>query len=179
MTRNKAESQKLKAESGKVKAERRRLKVRRLKLQFAFVSTVFCFLICCTGPSDKTENTAQNSSPKFKQYYNQGEQLYVKHCSNCHQKDGSGLGRLYPPLNKSDYMNKNFEDVICLIRNGKKGELIVNGVSFNQPMPGVPTLTDLEIAEIATYIYNTWEHKRGITEVKDISKILTECPQPE
>lgn len=116
------------------------------------------------------------SSPKFKQYYRQGESLYAKHCSNCHQNDGTGLGRLYPPLNKSDYMANNFEDVICLIRAGKKGSMIVNGIEYNQPMPGIPALTDLEVAEIATYIYNSWSHKRGIIEVRDVSKVLAGCP---
>jgi hypothetical protein len=73
-------------------------------------------------------------------------------------------------------MEKNFKDVICLIRNGKKGELIVNGKTFNQPMPGIPTLTDLEIAEIATYIYNTWNHQHGIVEVTEVSQLLDSCP---
>ena len=105
----------------------------------------------------------------------QGEQLYGTHCSNCHQKDGSGLGRIYPPLDTSDYMENNFEAVICLIRHGITGEVIVNGNQFNQAMPGVPTLSDLEVAEIATYIYNTWSHERGLIEVKDASQILRAC----
>lgn len=117
----------------------------------------------------------EKSSMKFKQYHVQGEKLYLKHCSNCHQTDGSGLGRVYPPLDTSDYMENNFEDVICLIRHGKSGELIVNGQQFNQPMYGVPTLSPLEIAEIATYIYNTWSHERGIVEVTEVSKILDRC----
>ena len=117
----------------------------------------------------------KGSSAKFKQYYVHGEQLYIKHCSNCHQADGSGLGRVYPPLDTSDYMRKSFKDVLCLMRHGKSGELIVNGVQYNQAMPGVPTLTDLDIAEIATYIYNTWSHERGIVEVKEVSRLLTEC----
>jgi len=117
----------------------------------------------------------EKSSSKFRQYYVHGEQLYVKHCSNCHHKDGAGLGRVYPPLNTSDFMDNHFEEVICLIRFGKSGELFVNGRQFNQPMRGIPALSDLEIAEIATYIYNTWDHKRGLLEVKDISKILDDC----
>ena len=117
-----------------------------------------------------------NYDPKFRQYYVQGERLYSQHCSNCHQQDGSGLGKLYPPLNRSDFMKSNFEEVICLIRFGTKGELIVNGEKFNQPMQGVSTLSDLDIAEIATYIYNTWDHTRGLVDVKDVSKILSDCP---
>jgi hypothetical protein len=76
-------------------------------------------------------------------------------------------------------MKSHFKDVICLIRFGRKGELIVNGKQFNQPMPGLTTLSDLEIAEIATYIYNTWDHNRGLVDVKEVSKILAECPGQE
>jgi mono/diheme cytochrome c family protein len=134
--------------------------------------SLFCFLLSC---GDRDKATADRTDPKFQQYYNQGELLYQKNCANCHQKNGRGLGRLYPPLDSSDYMSKNFEDVICLMRYGKKGELTVNGVSFNQPMPGIPTLTDLEIAEIATYIYNSWSHERGLIDVNRITDLMKKC----
>ncbi|NJN42565.1 MAG: cytochrome c [Flammeovirgaceae bacterium] len=114
-------------------------------------------------------------SVKFEQYYVQGEQLYMTHCSNCHQVDGSGLGLLYPPIKESDFMDRNFEEVLCMMKNGRSGEITVNGKVFNQPMPGVPTLTNLEIAEIATYIYNTWDHKRGIVEVTSVNPIMENC----
>jgi cytochrome c551 len=137
---------------------------------FSFLLFVFCLLLFACNNKKSTP-----TDPKFQQYYNQGELLYQKNCSNCHQKDGSGLGRLYPPLDSSDFMANNFEDVICIIRYGKKGELVVNGVSFNQPMPGIPTLTDLEVAEIATYIYNSWSHEHGIIEVNDLSALRKKC----
>lgn len=139
---------------------------RRKNVVFGFCLAVIT--LCCAS-------CGRNASPKFRQYHIQGEQLYVKHCSNCHQADGSGLGRLYPPLNKSDFMENHFDAVICLIRHGKSGEMIVNGMQYNQPMPGVATLSDLEIAEIATYIYNSWRHDRGLIEVGEVSKILAEC----
>jgi hypothetical protein len=63
------------------------------------------------------------------------------------------------------------------MKYGIKGEIVVNGKTFVQPMPGVQSLTDLEIAEIATYIYNSWEHKRGIVDVSEANKILTNCPR--
>lgn len=129
------------------------------------------FLLSCNPADNKTSN----SDPKFTQYYNQGEQLYTKHCSNCHQKNGKGLGRLYPPVDSSDFMTNNFAEVICLMENGRKGPLVVNGIEFNQAMPGVSTLTDIEVAEIATYIYNTWTHERGIVEVKEVTAILQNC----
>ena len=86
---------------------------------------------------------------------------------------------LYPPLKNSDYLLQNTDDVICLIRNGKSGELIVNGKSFNMAMPAMPSLTDLEIAEIATYIYNSWGNEQGLVDVSDVTAVLTRCDSTE
>jgi hypothetical protein len=72
-------------------------------------------------------------------------------------------------------MEQNYDEVVCLIRYGIEGELVVNGIQFNQPMKGLPTLSDLEIAEIATYVYNSWEHQKGIADVRDVSRILDDC----
>jgi cytochrome c551 len=116
--------------------------------------------------------------PKFKQYMVEGEQLYLKNCSNCHQRNGKGLALVYPPLAPSDFMDQNLEEVLCLVRSGRKGELTVNGQSFNQPMPAIPSLTELEIAEIATYIYNSWGHNKGLIDVKQASQSLQACPTP-
>lgn len=118
-----------------------------------------------------------SSDTKFRQYYVEGEQLYIKNCSNCHQKKGGGLGRVYPPLNKSDYMEHYFEEVICSMKYGKDGEIIVNGKKYNKKMNGIASLTSLEIAELATYIYNTWEHNRGIIEMKEVEEAQKKCQE--
>jgi len=144
-----------------------------LKLQtLCFLLFALCFTACSSKPDS---GTPAPSSTKFQQYIIHGEQLYIERCSNCHQKNGTGLGLLYPPLNKSDFVDGNFEHVVCVIKNGIEGELIVNGKSFNKKMPAIPTLTDLDVAEIATYIYNTWGRERGIVEVNEASRILGSC----
>ena len=140
-------------------------------LNLFFLLFAWYLLSACSAKSDANAI----SSTKFQQYYLQGEQLYEKNCSNCHQKTGTGLGLLYPPLSKSDFMVNHLEEVICLMKYGKKGELIVNGKAFNKAMPAIPTLSNLEIAEIATYIYNTWEHKHGLIDVKEVDTILSKC----
>ena len=137
----------------------------------AFLAILFgCFFTCSKSPDN-----AQADSQKFDRYYLQGKQLYTLHCSNCHQDAGTGLGRVYPPLAHSDFMDKNADEVLCIIRHGREGELIVNGVNFNQKMPPNESLTDLEIAEIATYIFNTWEHNKGLFEVNKVRSVLDSC----
>jgi mono/diheme cytochrome c family protein len=101
--------------------------------------------------------------------------LYEKHCSNCHQKNGQGLGRLYPPLAASDFLQHNFEKSLCLMKYGIEGEITVNEKSYNKKMPAIPSLTELEIAEIATYIGNSWGHEEGLIDVTKSSKILGSC----
>lgn len=112
---------------------------------------------------------------KLQQYTVQGEQLYLKHCSNCHQSNGKGLGLLFPPLDKSDFVDGNKKKVICLIENGIEGEMVVNGNSFNKAMPAIPQLTDLEIAEITTYLYNSWGRSEGIIDVNEVTSTIQDC----
>jgi cytochrome c551 len=140
----------------------------RTALIFLFGTFSIIFVLSC-------QRSVTGDSVKLQLYYAKGERLYEARCSNCHQKSGKGLGLLYPPLEPSDYLTNNFEEVICLIKYGKKGNLMVNGKDFNQPMPGIPTLTDLEIAEVATYLYNAWGRERGIVETNGVTRILEAC----
>lgn len=112
---------------------------------------------------------------EFKQYYNRGEVLYTQNCGNCHQKDGKGLGMLYPPLDKSDFVDKDINAVLCIMKYGKSTPTVVNGKTYEQPMKGISTITDLEIAEIATYIYNTWDRQRGIVSVNEVTEKMNNC----
>ncbi len=134
---------------------------------FGILSLVSLFISC------STKNT------KFQQYFAQGQVLYEKNCSNCHQKNGNGLGLVYPPLAVSDYYDKNLNASLCLMKYGTKGEIMVNGKSFNKPMPGVPSLTELEIAEIATYINNAWGRQQGMVEITQASAALKTCEGKE
>lgn len=108
---------------------------------------------------------------KLEQYYIGGKELYEQNCANCHQKDGKGLQNLYPPIAGSDYL-KDKEKVIYIIKNGLSGEILVNGKKYNQPMPANNQLTNLDIAEVVTYIYNEWNGETKITEVKEVEKVL-------
>jgi cytochrome c551 len=132
-------------------------------------------LLCVLACGEKKEVHPTMNSPKAKQYYIQGEQLYNKHCSNCHQKNGKGLGLVYPPVDESDFVDNHLERVICLIRYGIEGEIVVNGKTYNKPMPPMSNPNDLEIAEIATYIYNTWGRKHGLIDTHEVNAILKNC----
>jgi cytochrome c551 len=111
---------------------------------------------------------------KLDQYFVNGKNIYEANCANCHQKDGKGLANLYPPIDGADFL-KNKEEVICIIKNGVSGEMIVNGKKYNQQMPANPQLYDLDIASLTTYIYNQWGNEKKITEPDSVKKILEKC----
>lgn len=103
-----------------------------------------------------------------------GRELYVQHCANCHQENGSGLGDLYPPIADSDYL-KNKEQIICMIRYGASGDMVVNGKTYNQAMPANRNLYDLDIASIVTFIYNEWGDEQVITSADTVHEVLENC----
>lgn len=139
-----------------------------MKKRISGITIVLLAFISCHNSRDNI---------KFQQYFVKGEALYAEHCSNCHGKDGKGLGRLYPPLQDADYVAIHQDSIPCIIKYGMEGEVVVNGIVYNMPMPGIPTLSDLEIAEITTYVINKWDMKRELISVKDISSTIDSCGQ--
>ena len=100
-----------------------------------------------------------------------GEILYLDFCMSCHLDNGKGEKGTYPPLAKSDFLMKNRKESIRIIKYGNKGELIVNGETYNGFM-AAPGLSDDEVADVMNYISNSWgnENKKMITEA-EVSEI--------
>jgi cytochrome c551 len=109
---------------------------------------------------------------KHQQYVAKGKVLYVQLCANCHQIDGTGLGKLYPPLLNSDYMKNDVDRTIRIIKNGMKGEIVVNDVVYNQEMPHNPKLTNLEIAELTAYIFKKFADSVVLVSTEEVEALL-------
>ncbi|WP_209331914.1 c-type cytochrome [Lunatimonas salinarum] len=131
------------------------------------------WLIGCgsKGP-EESKNLNQIKDLKTKQYAIAGRELYMLHCANCHQKDGTGLGLLIPPLKNADYMLENPERTARIIRHGIKGEIVVNGERYNQPMPGNPSLKPIELAQLMTYIFTNWGDGEIRYSVEEVNQFL-------
>ncbi|MDA0194844.1 MAG: cytochrome c [Bacteroidetes bacterium] len=131
-------------------------------------------LLHCS-PSDRRPEGSQRAEMRFDQYYVQGKRLYLTHCANCHGQEGEGLQQLNPPLAQSDYLLSNIEETVCIINKGLEGEIEVNGVKFSQPMPPHTDLRILEIAEIITYITNSWDASSGIFSARRVEQVYNNC----
>lgn len=136
------------------------------------VILVLLSMACQSGPSSKENTLAGIRDTKVLQYAIEGKILYENYCANCHQKDGTGLGKLIPPLFESDYMLEDLGRTARIIKYGQNGEIKVNGQIYDQAMPGNPKLTNLEIAQIMTYLYNIWGSKQGVIDANTVEDYL-------
>ena len=107
--------------------------------------------------------------------YRQGEALYQHYCANCHMDDGSGLAGNIPPLARSDYLAQNQEHIACIIRYGQEGEITVNGRVYQNPMAGIPELTEFEITNIINFINQAWGNDNGYLPLSEVRKSLEDC----
>ena len=145
----------------------------RIKHIFHGFIFVFFFMACDPKTASKENTLAGISDTKVLQYAIEGKILYENYCANCHQKDGTGLGKLIPPLFESDYMLEDMGRTARIIKYGQEGEIKVNGQIYNQAMPANPKLTNLEIAQIMSYLYNIWGSKKGVIDANTVGDYLS------
>ena len=89
-----------------------------------------------------------------------GEEVYMDFCVNCHMTNGEGVTGTFPPLAKSDFLKTNRTESIRGIKYGQKGEITVNGVTYNGYMAPLG-LSDDEVADVMNYINNAWGNSYG------------------
>ena len=122
-------------------------------------NTLLHFAILCLFLFSCTE---KKSKPNYDlRSFFEGKEVYKYECAVCHGKEGEGKGRLYPPLNASDYLDQNIELLPCIIANGIEGKIIVNGKDYNVRMLGFEHLSDQEIHDVSNYVRNAWTNSFG------------------
>ena len=99
-----------------------------------------------------------------------GKVIYTKTCVACHQAQGQGMEGAFPPLAKSDFLNADVDRAIDIVLHGKQGEVIVNGKKYNSVMTPQP-LSVQEVADVLTYVYNTWDNSKKVVTPEMVQKI--------
>jgi nitrite reductase (NO-forming)/hydroxylamine reductase len=90
-----------------------------------------------------------------------GGASYGVACISCHQADGKGMANAFPPLAGSDYLKADRNRAIRAVLHGLSGKITVNGKPYDSIMPPMPQLSNVEIANILTYVLNSWGNSGG------------------
>ncbi len=108
--------------------------------------------------------------------YKQGKIIYTRLCANCHQEQGEGVRGLIPPLAKSDYLAAHRSELSCLIRQGQRGPIVVNGVTYGvQEMLPIPSLSEFEIVNVMNYVSTSWGNTEKLWTVEEVREALKKC----
>ena len=101
-----------------------------------------------------------------------GKALYAKNCMACHQSDGGGSGNVNPPLANSPYVLENPERLSAILIKGLGGPIEVLGTTYNGAMPAWEnTLSEVQIAEVLTFIRQEWGNSAGRITAEEVSKV--------
>ena len=107
-----------------------------------------------------------------------GQQVFMQTCFVCHQPNGQGIPAQIPPLAKSDFLMADKERSVRAVLQGLSGEITVNGKKFNGQMVPLNTLTDEEVANVVTYVRNSWGNSGDAVTVPEVRRIRSEAPPP-
>jgi len=133
-----------------------------------FIIIPFCFLgTRFTNSYSKTNLEAIASLQKTKL---PGEKVFKKYCISCHQADGGGVPHMNPPLINTSFVLGDKEDLIKIVLNGLKN-VKVEDESYTNPMPPLKALKDQEIADVLTYVRNSFGNKASAVTVAEVKEV--------
>ncbi len=90
-------------------------------------------------------------------------------------EDGSGLAGNIPPLANADFLRERQSEIACIIRYGIEGPITVNGIAYENPMAGIPELSDTEITNVINYINQAWGNDFGYVPYDSVREALKGC----
>jgi mono/diheme cytochrome c family protein len=116
------------------------------------------------APSPKVANAQPNSGAMRR-----GAEIYSDACASCHLENGVGQPRYFPPLGPNAMLQQ--ADPIGLEHLILAGARI--GISPSRPSPlTMPSfawkLNDQEVADVATFIRNSWGNRAAAVSVSDV-----------
>jgi len=99
-----------------------------------------------------------------------GKQVFDGTCAACHQANGEGLPGVFPPLAKSDFLAANPTRAMSIVTHGLSGKIRVGGHEYDSVMPPMSQLTDDEVANVLTYVVNSWGNPGGRFDAREVAK---------
>ncbi|MDG2122248.1 MAG: HEAT repeat domain-containing protein [Verrucomicrobiales bacterium] len=137
---------------------------------------------------DNTAPPAHLAAPHHLSY-TRGRVHYQTHCMGCHQQDGAGLATIAPPIDGSEWVSGPAGRLAKILLQGLSGPITVAGKTYTVPeiqpiMPGLkynPLFDDSAIADVMTYIRNTWSNNAAPvlpTTVTTARKAIPNTPEP-
>jgi len=99
-----------------------------------------------------------------------GKVVYSKICVTCHMADGLGAGNMNPPLAKTTFVLGSKPKLASIVLNGFNETIDIGDQTFSNVMPSQDFLKDQEIADVLTYVRNSFGNKASAVTVAEVKK---------
>jgi cytochrome c len=89
-----------------------------------------------------------------------GEATYASKCAVCHQGRGQGVRAMYPPLARLGGFARSEEGrafLVHVVAFGMSGTVVVDRQRYFGVMPGVPKLSDADLADVLDYVLSAFD----------------------
>lgn len=137
-------------------------------------------IVSCGGSNENrpaafgtTDTSDQKPAAARAKTFKTGEEEYSKYCLACHQADGNGVRGQFPPLAGNDAITGPADTLIRIVLFGLEGPITVNGQeqNYSQAMPPQDYLTDEQIADVLSFIRNSWGNKAPSVKPENVGEI--------
>jgi len=100
-----------------------------------------------------------------------GKLVYTRICLSCHMADGGGVQNLNPPLIKTTYVLGDKKKLISIVLNGFSEKVEINDETYSNVMASHSYLKDKEIADVLTYVRNSFGNKASAVTAIEVKKV--------
>ncbi|MEJ7666236.1 MAG: cytochrome c [Hymenobacter sp.] len=106
-----------------------------------------------------------------------GQKVYKNVCITCHMADGGGVPNMNPPLIKTEYVLGDKARLSHIVLAGLAEPIEIDGNEYKQHMPAQAYLTDQEIADVLTYVRNSFGNKASMVRVAEVKAVRDKLPK--
>lgn len=111
-------------------------------------------------------------SPISKSVMDNGKTIYLSRCLACHQVDGGGVPRLNAPLDgASAVIAADKAKLIRIVLKGYSDRVEIDGEYYSNNMAAHADLKDQQVADVLTYIRNSWSNKATAVTAAEVKAI--------
>jgi mono/diheme cytochrome c family protein len=100
-----------------------------------------------------------------------GSIVYTQNCLSCHQADGGGVQNMNPPLIKTTYVLGDKTKLITIVLKGFNEDVEINDQTFSNTMAPHDFMTDQQIADVLTYVRNSFTNKASRVMAAEVKKV--------
>ena len=144
-----------------------------MKRNISIFVLMSCLFIGSTILMSQTKKPApaQNKN-ELQASMERGKLVYAQQCLACHQADGGGVQNMNPTLIKTKWVLGDKSKLILIVLNGLKGgEIEIDGDKFHNVMAPHKDLSDQQIADVLTYVRNSFGNKVSVVTVAQVKSV--------